>query len=182
MLESKAAFARRKGWNRSTATRYAAAGKLVVTEAGLVDVEASEQLLAVAADPNKEGVRQRHERGRRDRGQASTTRADPNDSVYQLLTKHRAAAEEHRAELLRLELEEKEGRLADTDAMRRRAFQVARAGRDAIMNLRYRIDSLLAGETDQGKRAEIWDRETRAVCEELARGIAAPLELASGSD
>jgi hypothetical protein len=65
MLESKAAFARRKGWNRSTATRYAQAGKIVVTADGLVDVEASEERLAASKDPLKEGVRQRHERGRR---------------------------------------------------------------------------------------------------------------------
>jgi hypothetical protein len=37
------------------------------------------------------------------------------------------------------------------------------------MNLRYRIDPLLAGESDPAKRAEIWDRETRQICEEIAR-------------
>src|SRR4051812_29020589 len=102
MLESKAAFARRKGWNRSTATRLAASGKIVVTTDGLVDVEASERLLDQAKDPLKEGVRQHHERGRRrrdgdrghdqvrggDRDRDAGTRADPNDTSYQLLTKH----------------------------------------------------------------------------------------------
>lgn len=192
MLESKAAFARRKGWNRSTATRYAEAGKIVVTAEGLVDVEASEQLLASVKDPLKEGVRQRHQRERQrrggghghgsDRGQGEAgTRVDPNDTTYQLLTKHRAAAEYNRAELLRLELEEKEGRLVDADVARKRTFQLARSGRDAVMNLRYRIDPLLAGETDPAKRAEIWDRETRLICEEIARAAAAPFEAAGGS-
>jgi hypothetical protein len=51
------------------------AGKIVVTTDGLVDVEASERLLAQAKDPLKEGVRQHHERGRRRRdGDRGTTR------------------------------------------------------------------------------------------------------------
>lgn len=187
MLETKAAFARRRGWNRSTATRYARDGKLVVNGDGLVDVEASEARLAATADPMKEGVRQRHERERRRGSEASRahgsddgTRVDPNDTGYQLLTKHRAAAEYSRSELLRLELEEKEGRLVDAEAVRRRAMQTARAARDAVMNLRYRIDPLLAGEADVAKRAEIWDRETRLICEELARGGAAAVEPVNG--
>jgi hypothetical protein len=44
------------------------------------------------------------------------------------------------------------------------------------MNLRFRIDPLLAGEPDPAKRAEIWDRETRLICEEIARAAAAPFE------
>ena len=185
MLESKAAFARRKGWNRSTATRYARDGKLVVTESGMVDVAASEARLAAAADPLKEGVRARHRDGRRDRGRepgaddsGEATRADPNDSAYQLLTKHRAATEASKAELARLELEEKQGKLGEIEAMRKRAHQSSRRARDAILNLRYRVDPLLAGEADPVKRAEIWDRELRQVCEELARSIAEPLEAA----
>lgn len=182
MLESKAAFARRKGWNRSSVTRYAQAGKIVVTAKGLVDVEASEALLAAVADPLREGVRQRHEREREERGQVDDgLRADPKDTGYQLLTKHRAAAEQSRAGLLHLELEEKEGRLGDTEAMRRQAFKAARASRDAVMNLRYRLDPLLAGEPDPAKRAQLWDTELRQICEELARAAAAPLEVDGGS-
>lgn len=177
MIESKAAFARRKSWNRSTVTRYADAGKIVVTEKGLVDVEASEERLAKAADPDKEGVRQRHDRERRGKG-GESTRLDPNDTGYQLLTKHRAEAEAARAQLLNLELAEEQGRLVDVEIVRRREFQLARAGREAIMNLEHRLDPLLAGESDPAKRRELWDREKRAICEELARATAASLEAA----
>lgn len=180
MLESQAAFARRKNWNRSTVTRRKAQG-LIVMQGELVDVEATEARLAAAADPLKEGVRQRHERARRSHGGEPSTRVDPNDTGYQLLTKHRAAAEQERATLLRLEREEKEGLLVDADVARRRTFQLARAGRDAVMNLRYRIDPLLAGEADLAKRAEIWDRETRLICEEISRAAAAPFEGNGGS-
>lgn len=175
MTESLAQFARRKGWHRSTATRYSQQGKLVMVD-GLVDVEASEARLAVAQDPNKEGVRQRHARGRAAApaatgGSGGDTKANPNDTTYQLLTKHRAAAEQLRAELLRLEFEEKEGRLVDAESVRKQAFAAARAARNAIVNMRFRIDPLLAGETDRTKRMEVWDRETRTICEELARSL-----------
>jgi len=181
MLETKAQFTRRMGWkNRSTATRYADDGKIVVTADGLVDVEASQALLAAASDPDKEGVRQRHARNRQSAGAGDATKASQNDSTYQLLTKHRAAAEYNRAELLRLELEEKEERLVDSEVVRRRAMQLARKAREAIMNLRHRIDPELMAETDSAKRAVIWDRELRAACEDLARGVAEPLAAADG--
>lgn len=173
MRESKADFARRKGWNKSTVTRYAQAGRLVMTDDGQVDVEASEARLASMADPLKEGVRQRHQRERDGDEPGAGVRASGNDTTYQLLTKHRAAAEHARAELLRLELQEKEGRLVDAEAVRRRALLTSRAARNAVMNLRFRIDPLLAGEADPVKRAVIWDRETRAICEELARAAVA---------
>jgi hypothetical protein len=195
MLESKAAFARRKGWNRSTATRYAEAGKIVVTTDGLVDVEASERLLAQAKDPLKEGVRQRHQREPRRRDGGHDHGGSGGDR--QSATRHARGSERHelpaadeaprgrrgraRAELLRLELEEKEGRLVDAEVARKRTFQLARAGRDAVMNLRFRIDPLLAGESDPAKRAEIWDRETRQICEEIARASARRSSLAATS-
>lgn len=186
MTESLAEFARRKGWHRSTATRRAQQGKLVLTEDGQVDVEASEARLAATSDPTKEGVRQRHARTRRgagggDRdGHDDGIKANSNDTTYQLLTKHRAAAEYNRAELLRLELEEKEGRLVDAEAVRKYAFGLARAARNALVHLRFRIDPLLAGETDRAKRMEVWDRETRAICDELARGLEVAVADGSG--
>lgn len=186
MLESKAAFARRMSWNRSTVTRYAAAGKIVVTNDGQVDVEASQARLTASADPLKEGVRHRHREERRARGRdaggdedSGSLRADPNDTSYQALTKHRAAAEYNRAELLRLELEEREGQLVNAEAVRRRALQLASAAGDAIMSLRFRLDPLLAGESDPAKRAEIWDRELRQIREELARGVESPFTAAA---
>lgn len=171
MRESKADFARRKGWNKSTVTRYAQAGRLVLSDDGMVDVEASEERLASMADPLKEGVRQRHQRERDGDEPGTGVKASAGDTTYQLLTKHRAAAEFNRSELLRLELEEKEGRLVDAEAVRKRALQTARTARNAVLNMRFRIDPLLAGEADPVKRAEIWDRETRAICEELARVV-----------
>jgi hypothetical protein len=150
MLESKAAFARRMTWNRSTVTRYADAGKIVVTAEGLVNVEASQARLAALRDPLKEGVRQRHADQRKAKDRAAgrggdrqddgeSLRVDPNDTSYQVLTKHRAATEFNRSELTRLELEEKQGRLVDRDEVRRLAFAAARSGRDKYLAVSMRI-------------------------------------------
>jgi hypothetical protein len=181
MEVTKAEFARLKGWNRSTVTRYAEANKIVLTAAGLVDVEASEHRLAAAADPYKDGVRMRHQRERQHKGVhgsqvASGTggeeygpRIDPNDTSYQTLQKARAAAETERATLLRIEREEKEGLVCDAEAVRKASFNTSRPAMSAIMNMRFRIDPLLMVETDAAKRSEIWDRELRAVCDEIIR-------------
>lgn len=182
MVESKADFARRMNWNRSTATRYAKAGRIVLAKDGQVEVEASHARLAETADPRKEGVRQRHARERKGDTSVTSTKASASDSTYELLNKHRAAAEEERSILLRLEREEKEGKLGDLDAVRKRALQLARGARDAVLNMRFRIDPLLAGEADPAKRAEIWDRESRQICDELARGAAAPALLTADGE
>lgn len=177
MLESEADYARYRGCNRSTINRLKNADRLVMV-GKLVDREASDARIAATADPLKEGVRRRHERERRGKGQQGepSTRLDPNDTSYHELTRHRAASEATRAELLQLELAEKEGRLVDAETVRRRELQLSRAGREGVMNLRYRLDPLLAGETDPQKRAELWDRECNAICEEIARATATPLE------
>ena len=184
MEVTKAEFARLKGWNRSTVTRYAEASKIVVTAAGLVDVEASEHRLAAAADPYKDGVRMRHQRARQHKGvhgsgtdgrsgaageHYGSPRMDPNDTSYQKLQKARAEAEAERATLLRIEREEKEGLVCDAEAVRKASFNTSRPAMSAIMNLRFRIDPLLMGEPDAAKRSEIWDLELRAVCDEIIR-------------
>jgi hypothetical protein len=56
--ETRAAFARRHGVNRSTVGRWEAKGSLVLTVDGLVNVEASEQLLGGRAETYRGGKAQ----------------------------------------------------------------------------------------------------------------------------
>ncbi len=53
--ETRAAFARRHGVNRSTVGRWEAKGSIVLTVDGLVNVEASEQLLGGRAETYRGG-------------------------------------------------------------------------------------------------------------------------------
>jgi len=74
---SKAEYARAKGVNRATITRWAQAGRLVLDGHSQVLVDESEARLAETADPTKEGVVRRHEV---ERGQSvlALTAADPD--------------------------------------------------------------------------------------------------------
>jgi hypothetical protein len=176
---TQAAFARLKGWDRSTVSQYAKTGRIVLTASGSVDVDASEERLAESADPSKEGVRERHRRDRNRKG-ARGIETEPNDTTWHLLQKARAQAEQHRAALLKLEREEKEGLVCDAEAVRKASFNTSRPAMSAIMSLRFRIDPLLAGEADDAKRAAIWDRELRAVCEEIIRASDAAIAELTG--
>lgn len=93
-------------------------------------------------------------------------------SAAQHVTPEREALDRARREIAELRLAREKGELVDAKAVRRRAFTLGRAARDAVMNLRFRLDPLLANEHDAVKRAEIWDRETRAICSEIAAGVA----------
>lgn len=163
---TKAQFARRHGWARSTVTRFAKIEKIVLTADGRVDVGASEVRLELARDPKKDGTRARHERGRKKRSNGD----GPGARTYARLQGARAEAETHRAALLALARAEKEGQLVDAEAVRVHAFTVARAARNSMFNLQHRLDPLLAGESDPGKRAMLWDLELRAIADELAKG------------
>lgn len=172
-VTTKADYARSKGWNKSTATRFAQVGRIVLTADGLVDVDASDAMLQATADPHKAGVAQRHAHERAAAGGKGQTFPGtlPGTAMdtYTLLHQSRAMAEAERATLLRMEREEKEGKLADTDAVRKQAFDAARAARNAIFNIRHRLDPLLAAEQDPAKRDALWEQELRSVCEQLAK-------------
>lgn len=192
---SRAAYARSKGWHKSTVTRYAQQGRIVFGADGLVDVAATDALLAQSADPAREGVRERHEAERREKqaarsaavaadllaGAASAPpppdepayRADPSDPTFRLLQKSRAESEAHRAALLRMEREKQEGKLVDAEAVRLEAFKQAREARNAILNMPARLAPLLAAETDPVKVMDLLERELRAACSALAGDRAA---------
>ncbi|MCJ2373729.1 terminase small subunit [Pseudomonas sp. RGM 3321] len=53
-----------KGWSRQYVGKLVKSQRLVLNAAGQIDVDASEQLLAMTSDPSKVGVAARHERSR----------------------------------------------------------------------------------------------------------------------
>jgi len=81
-----------------------------------------------------------------------------------------------RRELAELKLARERSTLIDAEATKKRALQVGRRGRDAVLHIRFRLDPLLAGEPDPARRAELWDCELRQICDEIARGVEAAFE------
>jgi phosphoribosyl-ATP pyrophosphohydrolase len=61
---SKSKFAARRGWSRSYVSKLANQDRLVLAEAGKVELEATELFLASSADPSKAAVAARHDQGR----------------------------------------------------------------------------------------------------------------------
>ena len=95
----------------------------------------------------------------------------PDDAnFFEKFQKARAESEAERAKILRFEREKMEGSLVDAAAVRRAAFTVGRQSMQSVMALRFRLDPLLAGESDPARRAVIWEAELRALCDGMARG------------
>jgi len=63
---TQAEFSRHLGVERSYVTALKQSGRLVMTDDGKVDVEASEAKIAATADPGKAGVAERHAKNRGD--------------------------------------------------------------------------------------------------------------------
>jgi len=82
----------------------------------------------------------------------------------------RTLAQRYKAALLRLELDEKTGRLVDAEQVKISAFNRARQLRDALLNIPDRTGPILAAETDEAKVSEILTHELKAALEELTRG------------
>ena len=61
---SKTEFAARRGWAKSYVSKLANQDRLVLTDDGKIDLEATEALLAESADPSKAAVAERHDRRR----------------------------------------------------------------------------------------------------------------------
>lgn len=79
----------------------------------------------------------------------------------------RAQHERFKARLAQLELEQREGKLVEADAVKRESFRAARLVRDALLNLPDRIAAELANETNQFKVHQRLVSEIRRALEDL---------------
>lgn len=110
-------FARHIGVARSYVTALKQAGRLVMTDTGLVEVEASLALIAKTADPNRDDVTQRHAAQRE-----TPTAPPPADSAHDKIGNSyqaaRAVKEKYAALNAKLDYEKNSGDLipkADVD-------------------------------------------------------------------
>lgn len=92
-------------------------------------------------DNKRRGARNSREFKERKAAAESAEGADLMESERRL--KH------YQAELARVKLEEQEGKLVNAEDVKNQAFKVARAVRDAMMNIPGKVSAEIAGETDQ---------------------------------
>lgn len=82
--------------------------------------------------------------------------------------KSQAQKEYFRAELARLDFEERIGKLVEKEKVDEIAFSVARLVRDAMLNIPSRIAGILAAESDQWKVHDLLEEEIHQALEALA--------------
>jgi len=161
-LLTQAEYARRRGVNPSSISRLKARGVLVVRN-GLVDAVASDTLLdgrAGAAEPEPE---------------PAATQASRPAPIQPLnaYANARAADMNFRARLRKLELDAKEGRLIDAEAVRAALADAGRAVRDGILGVPDRLAPILAAESDQQRIHALLQTELKRELEGLTDAIAA---------
>lgn len=170
---SKSEFADSRGWSRAYVSKLAKQERLVLTEAGKVDVEATLDLLSASADPSKAGVADRHQRDRAEKGVHSLVTpgapASPGLSAGDGYQKARAHREHYLALLAEDEFLKGRGDLVVRAAVDRAAFASARTLRDLLLGLPAQLAGELVAITDP------WDMERR-----LTEALRRVLEDAAG--
>ncbi len=151
---NQAEYARYRGVARKTITEYKHRGLLVLTEAGKVDVAASDANLDAFLDEVRGGDR-------------TSEAAMPADANAYLEAKTR----EMRARAARQELETRKraGELLERKSVERAAFTLARQTQEAVIAVADRLASVLAAESDAAKAHELLSDELRGVMNDMAK-------------
>lgn len=172
---TKAEFARMKGVDRSTITRWADQSRIVVDD-GRVLVAESEARLAETADPSKAGVVKRHEL---ERGapvadlltvpapSRHVTRAEKGEH-YGARIRESARHEAAKAEMAELELAQRKSQLTDVEGVQKAMADFATLTRQTYERIRPELKLRLAVETDPDRV----DQLLRDAIDNAARTVA----------
>lgn len=96
---------------------------------------------------------------------ADETEDGPKDPAFAAIQRKR---EHFRAELARLDFEERIKKLTETDKVEAEGFRIGRLVRDAVLNVPSRLAGILAAESDQRKVHDLLEKELRQALEVLA--------------
>ncbi len=160
-------FAKLEGVRPSYITKLKQSGRLVITDEGLVDVDASRQRIASTADPNRDDVRARH-------ASARTTAPDPTtDMVGQSFQKSRAVKERFLALSAKLDYELRSGSLVETESVKTAAESTGHIIRSMLENLPDQLAPLLAAEPDENRAHALLTEHIEIALTEIAARLAA---------
>ena len=99
--------------------------------------------------------------------QQDSTRIPTSELEIPSFNDSRAKTEYFRAEMARLDLEEKEEKLCDAEKVKREAFSMARSVRDAVNSIPDRVANQFAAETDSVVIHQALSEELRKALEKL---------------
>lgn len=192
-VATQADFARRLGVSRSHVTGLKHAGRLVLTDNGLVDVDASIARIAATRDPNRDDVANRHAAAR-ERLQTAAAQpvppvppqapasplappdaaphADPDDSIsYQAA---RTVKERYAAKSAKLEYERAIGHLVERAAVEAAVEDIMTTVRQSLEQQPHRLAPLLIGKDLDAIRATL-RQETAHILGAMVADFAARL-------
>ena len=99
--------------------------------------------------------------------QHDTTRKPSSELDIPSFNESRAQSEYFRAQMARLDLEQKEEKLCDAEKVKREAFSMARSVRDAVNSIPDRVANQFAAETDPVVIHQSLSEEMRKALERL---------------
>ncbi len=181
---SKSEFAARRGWAKSYVSKLAKQDRLVLTEDGKVDLEATEALLAESSDPSKSAVAARHEETRVERDvrshlvPAAESPAVPLASKGPDFQKARAHREYFLAQLAEAEFHKVQGNLVERKAVSDAAYGAGRMLRDLMFGLSPQLAPELVAMTDAWEIEKHLTSAFRRVFDDAIRMSTSDLEQA----
>lgn len=177
--ETQSAFARRLGKSRQYVSQLKDAGRLVLTDDGLVDAEASLALISATEDPAKSGVAERHARQRAGGGAEMGERLEKAGPTFKVWQARKMKAD---AEMAEQERDRRAGILVPREAAEYAIDDVAAGVRASLENLPGRWAPILFPlqtlEEFQAAMVEMIEAELRAMAERAKRRAEALRALA----
>jgi hypothetical protein len=177
---SKSEFAARRGWAKSYVSKLANQDRLVLTDDGKVELEATEALLAESADPSKAAVAERHERLRlhREAQNAAEPPAVLPAGKAADFQKSRALREHYLALQEQTNFHKQQGTLVMRQAVETGAFNAGRLLRDQLLGMPPQLAPELAAMTDAWEIEKHLTAAIRRTLEDAERLSSADLEHA----
>ena len=150
-------FSDMEGVQPSYVTKLKQQGRLVLTDDGKVDVEASRQRIAATADPNRDDVRARHAAAREQNGGGASRSASETpppadhgrDAVSANFQKSRALGEHFAAKTRALEFLKEVGEVVELAQIREEVDNILAIARSAFDNLPGQLAPQLVTMTDE---------------------------------
>lgn len=171
-----------KGWSKQHISKLILNNRLVLDEAGRIDVDASEQFLAMTRDPSKVGVSVRHAN---DKQRTTLVTPVPSLSPTQLsqpvipdYQRSRARREHAQAEQIESQVRKENGSLVEAEVVDKAAFEAGRMLRDLLLGMPPQIASELVAMTDPWEIEKHLTAAIRRTLEDAERMSASDLSRA----
>jgi len=180
---SPAEYAKRRGISANAVYHAIKGGKIAeaVDDRKKIDPVLADKLWAERTNPDQGWHGQAKNRSKAKAGAAAeddlaeiTAMAvqvgvDPNNVPTLVVSKTIEAA--YKAQLARIEFEEKSGALIDAGKVKQQAFKIARLTRDAMLAIPDRVSAEIAGFTDAFQIHQRLSAEIRGAIEEISKAL-----------